>query len=74
MSRERKVLSIKQWPPKIDHLSDREFIAWVRGATGLSQQEALQNPRLARDRLLAALKRERAAARRKRKGRSTPSA
>jgi len=67
MSRQRKILSIKRLPPKIERLSDREFIAWVRGATGLSQQEALQNPRLARDRLLAALKKERAAARRKRK-------
>ena len=62
----RKVLSVNTWPRRIERLSDAQFITWVRGATQLSQEEALQNPRLARGRILAAIKREREAARRRR--------
>jgi hypothetical protein len=64
----QNVVSIKTWPRWIDRLPDKMFIAWTRDATQLSQEEALENPRLARARLLAAIKRERLKARKRRRG------
>jgi hypothetical protein len=52
----RKVLPLSVWPRQIEKLSDRDFIRWVRAATGMSREESFANPRLTRDRLLAALR------------------
>jgi len=67
--RKATVLSIKAWPRSISRLGPREFLIWIHNATRLTPEEVLSNPHLARDRLLAAFKRVRQAARKRRRER-----
>ena len=67
--RKATVLSIKAWPRSITRLGPREFLVWAHDATRLTPEEALSNPRLAKARLLAAFKRVRQVARKRRRER-----
>jgi hypothetical protein len=60
------VVPIERLPRHVVQLSDANLIAWVVEATQLTIHQLLTRPRLARERLLAALKRERRAARKRR--------
>ncbi len=62
----QNVVPIDRLPRGVVRLSDANIVAWMVEATQLTLRQLLTRPRLARERLLAALKRERRAARRRR--------
>jgi len=62
----QNVLPIDRLPRYVRRLSDVNIIAWMVQATQLTIHQILTRPRLARERLLTALKRERRAERKRR--------
>lgn len=62
----RNVVPIDRLPRHVVRLSDANIVAWMVEATQLTIHQLLTRPRLVRERLLAALKRARRAARRRR--------
>ena len=62
----QNVVPIDRLPRRVVRLSDASIVAWMVEATQLTIHQLLTRPRLVRERLLAALKRERRAARRRR--------
>ncbi len=62
----QNVLPIDRLPRYVRRLSDVNIIAWMVQATQLTIHQILTRPRLARERLLIALKRERRAERKRR--------
>ncbi len=62
----RNVVPIDRLPRHVVRLSDANIIAWMAEATQLTLRQMLTRPRLVRERLLAALKRERRAMRKRR--------
>jgi len=62
----QNVVPIDRLPRHVVRLSDANLIAWMREATQMTLRQMLTRPRLVREVLLAALKRERRAARKRR--------
>ena len=62
----RNVVPIHKLPRHIERMPEAQLVAWVLAATQLTLYELLMRPRIVRKRLLAAVKRERRAARKRR--------
>ena len=62
----QNVVPIDRLPRHVVRLSDANIVAWMVEATQLTIHQLLTRPRLVRERLLAALKRERRKVRKRR--------
>jgi hypothetical protein len=62
----QNVVPIDRLPRHVVRLSDANIMAWMVEATQLTVYQLITRPRLVHERLLAALKRERRAARKRR--------